>query len=101
MDHSATNPTALRTAPQVNSPSGPTAGVPFIGSWSLVSWTITAADGCVEYPQGEDAWGRLLYLADGQMAASLMRRKRTRFASDQRGEATAAECEAAYREFLA
>ncbi|MGD9853586.1 MAG: lipocalin-like domain-containing protein [Planctomycetaceae bacterium] len=77
------------------------AAEPFLGSWSLVSWTVTAADGQVVHPLGDDAWGRLMYLQGGQMAASLMRRRRTAFVSDNRLEATVPECEAAYREFLA
>ncbi len=72
----------------------------FVGSWSLVSWTAASADGEVAHPFGEDALGRIMYDASGQMAALLMRRRRTAFASDNPQETTPEECQAAFREYF-
>jgi len=78
----------------------PNAADQFIGSWSLVSWSVTAPDGAVTYPYGEDAIGRIMYQPEGKMVACLMHRQRTPFASGNRHEATSAECIAAYREYV-
>lgn len=72
----------------------------FIGSWSLISWTARSADGELTHPFGEDAVGRIMYDGSGQMAALLMRRERTAFASDRPQETTLEECEAAFREYF-
>lgn len=57
-------------------------GPQFVGTWSLVSWTLTSKDGETEHPMGEDAVGWILYSGDGYMAAHLMRRQRTPFRSE-------------------
>jgi Lipocalin-like domain len=72
----------------------------FVGSWSLMSWTLTAPDGRIEFPYGEDAVGCIIYTAEGQMAAHLMRRQRDRFRSDNRRESTPEERAAAFLDYL-
>ena len=72
----------------------------FLGVWSLVSWTAISGDGKLIYPYGKDAVGRIMYHAGGTMAAHLMRRRRTLFASDNPKETTAAEHKAAFREYF-
>ena len=39
----------------------------FVGSWSLTSWTLTAPDGRIEFPYGEDAVGCIIYTVEGRM----------------------------------
>jgi Lipocalin-like domain len=63
----------------------------FIGSWSLVTWTLTSPDGQTQYPFGEDAVGYLFYTEDGHMAAHLMRRQRPNFSSEDLMAATPKE----------
>jgi len=72
----------------------------FIGAWALLDWTATATDGSVFRPYGEQPAGRIMYQAEGTMAAHLMRRDRTRFTSQDRQRATQEEREAAHREFM-
>lgn len=72
----------------------------FIGAWSLVSWTAKTPDGTIRHPYGEHPVGQILYQPQGRMAACLMRRERTPFASNNRHKATPAEHEAAYREYV-
>src|SRR5690349_23916816 len=71
-----------------------------IGAWSLVSWRAISPDGTISHPYGQQPGGQLIYQSDGRMAACLMRRQRARFASDNRLDATSAEREAAYRDYL-
>ncbi len=72
----------------------------FIGSWSLASCTLTTPDGQTEYPFGEDPVGCILYTEDGHMAAHLMRRQRTLFASENRRESTLDERAAAFLDYF-
>ncbi len=72
----------------------------FIGSWSLTSWTLTAPDGRIEFPYGEDAVGCIIYTAEGRMAAHLMRRQRVLFRSDNRRESTPEERAAAFFDYF-
>jgi hypothetical protein len=72
----------------------------FIGSWSLVSFTLTTVDGRAEYPFGADAVGCIMYTGDGYMAAHLMRRQRTLFASEKRQASTLDERAAAYLDYF-
>jgi hypothetical protein len=51
-----------------------------VGTWRLVSWENTSADGDVSHPLGEDPQGLLVYGADGFMAVALMRSSREPFA---------------------
>jgi len=73
----------------------------FIGAWTLLDWTATATDGSVTHPYGEQPAGRIMYQPEGTMSAHLMRRDRTRFASEDRHRSTPEEREAAYREYMA
>ena len=52
---------------------------PLVGTWNLISWENTTADGEVGYPLGEDARGRLTYTQDGFMAVAITRSARTPF----------------------
>lgn len=72
----------------------------FIGAWSLDSWRAIAPEGSISHPYGEDAIGQIIYQPEGRMTASLMRRERVRFASNNRLDATAAERDAAYRDYM-
>jgi hypothetical protein len=72
----------------------------FVGSWSLMSWTLTAPDGRIEFPYGEDAVGCIIYTPEGRMAAHLMRRQRDLFRSDNRRESTPEERAAAFLDYF-
>jgi hypothetical protein len=76
------------------------AAAKLIGSWTLESWTLTAPDGQTEFPYGENAVGCLIYTENGRMAAHLMRRKRTLFASENRRESTIEERSAAFLDYF-
>ena len=54
----------------------------FVGSWDLITWSITYPDGRVTHPFGADPVGQLLYAADGGMSATVARRDRPRFDPD-------------------
>ena len=41
-----------------------------LGTWRLLEWTASA-EGTVSYPFTKEASGRLIYAADGMMAAFL------------------------------
>lgn len=71
-----------------------------IGAWSLVSWRAVSPAGLISHPYGEQPLGQIIYQPEGRMSACLMRRQRTRFVSENRLEATPAERDAAYRDFL-
>ncbi len=43
-----------------------------LGSWTLISWTRTAADGAISYPHTEAGSGRLIYAPQGRMCGFLM-----------------------------
>jgi hypothetical protein len=72
----------------------------FVGSWSLLSWTLTSPDGQIEFPYGEDALGSIIYTGDGRMAAHLMRRGRKLFASENRRDSTLEERSAAFLDYF-
>ncbi len=84
-------------APRPESPEPDAGATPatgaagFVGTWTLVSWTRTAADGATTHPYGEDAFGRIFYQANGKMAAILMRRGRPTRSPERRAELTAEE----------
>jgi hypothetical protein len=71
-----------------------------VGSWSLVSWTITTPDGQIEFPYGEDAVGSIIYTGEGRMAAHLMRRGRELFASENRRDSTLEERSKAFLDYF-
>ena len=45
---------------------------PFLGTWQLIAWENTEADGTVTYPYGQQPVGFLIYTHDGYMAAEIM-----------------------------
>ena len=45
---------------------------PFVGTWQLIAWENTEADGTVTYPYGKQPVGFLIYANDGYMAAEIM-----------------------------
>ena len=72
-----------------------------VGSWELVSYSVTAADAPVSYPLGEDATGYIMYTPDGYMSAHMMRAGRPEFASGDVRGGTEAEMSAAAAGYLA
>jgi hypothetical protein len=55
--------------------------VELTGSWDLEAFEVVAADGTVSTPFGEAPLGRLMYSADGSMAAMLAAPDRSAFAA--------------------
>ncbi len=68
----------------------------FVGAWRLVSYEVQLANGSVRYPFGEVPVGLVIFMADGRMAAQLMRPDRPRFASDEQGSGTPDEIRQAF-----
>lgn len=60
----------------------------FIGAWDLVDWRIEYASGKVTRPFGEEAYGYLVYSADGIMSASIAAAGRMRLAQHNAREAS-------------
>jgi hypothetical protein len=54
-----------------------------IGAWRLAEFTVTAEDGTVTYPMGEDVEGLIIYTPDGYMSAQLMEPGRPAYASGE------------------
>lgn len=48
-----------------------------VGTWDLLAFTVALPNGTALHPMGEDARGRLMYGADGRMAAMLSEATRT------------------------
>jgi hypothetical protein len=67
-----------------------------VGSWRLVSWEWRDEAGDVSSPLGDDPVGQLMYDASGAVSAQLMRRKQSRFGSDDWRQATTDEKAAAW-----
>ena len=74
---------------------------PFAGAWKLVSSEMRTSGGEVFYPLGEDCEGRIIFDADGNFAAQLMRPGRTEFASGDIVRGTDEEIRAAYQGYVA
>jgi len=72
----------------------------FLGAWSLQSWTITYKDGRVIYPFGEDAYGLLVYTADGAMTGAIARRERAGFGRPDIRSAPESERAAAFNSYF-
>src|SRR5262245_52980944 len=69
----------------------------FVGTWTLVSWTVEQADGEVtESPLGSNPVGSLMYQPGGRMSVALMRADRPRFASNNLVDATPEEIKAGF-----
>jgi hypothetical protein len=48
-----------------------------IGAWRLISWSLIYDDGRpAEFPLGSDAQGMIMYTANGEVSATLMRANR-------------------------
>jgi hypothetical protein len=70
------------------------------GSWKLVSWT-RLVDGVEDYGMlGADPLGLILYAPDGRVFASLMRRQRSNFATDDLAATSVEERAAAYEGYV-
>ncbi|GAB1811957.1 lipocalin-like domain-containing protein [Mycobacterium sp. MUNTM1] len=52
-----------------------------VGTWELVEYSMTSADGEVHHPLGPDARGLIIYTPDGFMSAQLMTPGRPQFHS--------------------
>jgi hypothetical protein len=54
---------------------------PLVGTWRLISWENTTADGRISYPVGTDPLGYITYSADGYVFVAIMRANRRRFSA--------------------
>ena len=72
-----------------------------IGAWRLAEFTVTAEDGTVTYPMGEDVEGLIIYTPDGYMSAQLMEPGRPAYASGEFTHGTTEEEAAAAAGYLA
>ncbi len=70
-----------------------------LGSWELVSWTISLGDQ-TSHPFGENPLGRILYTPDGQMSAAIARHDRARLSSPVPSKAPSAEKFAAFDSYF-
>jgi Lipocalin-like domain len=66
-----------------------------IGTWRLVSYHVSGADGAVVYPMGRQVDGLIMYLPDGHMSANLMVPGRAAYSGGTAASATPAELAAA------
>jgi hypothetical protein len=72
-----------------------------VGAWSLSSYELRLkASGTITTPFGPHPVGRILYEANGQMSAQLMRPEMTAFASDDPLRATDEEAALAWRNYI-
>ena len=62
-----------------------------LGSWTLEAYQFIDGDGAVTYPMGDDAFGMIIYAADGHMCANLMEGNRPKYVGKDRINATADE----------
>jgi len=72
-----------------------------VGSWRLVSWEATRADGSIERPMGERPEGLVVYGDDGTMLVLLGRSERPRISGNDISGGTLAERAEAMRTFIA
>jgi hypothetical protein len=70
--------------------------VALVGTWRLVSCEARASNGDVRYPFGEHVSGQLIYDADGNMSAHVMRASRQAFGTADADRGTDAEVRAAF-----
>jgi hypothetical protein len=71
----------------------------FTGIWKLIKWTINI-NGNEIFPYGSDAYGRLIYDANGSMSATLMQRNRPKFTTDDPMGDSPAEIVGAFKTFI-
>lgn len=73
----------------------------FAGTWKLISSEMRTSDGKILYPLGEDCVGRIIFDAEGNFSAQLMRPGRPEFASGDLLRGTDEEIRAAYQGYVA
>jgi hypothetical protein len=72
-----------------------------VGAWSLSSYELRLkSSGTITTPFGPHPVGRILYEANGQMSAELMRPEMTAFASNDPLRATDKEAASAWRNYI-
>jgi hypothetical protein len=71
-----------------------------VGTWTLVSWTISFEGVEVPVPMGRGATGLLTYNADGYMSVNIMAPDRPKFVSSDFMAGTAIEKAAAFETFI-
>jgi len=74
-------------------------GINVVGTWKLISVKADNSKGDVIYPYGEDAFGILMYDANGYMYTLLMRRGRSKFVSGEMWSGTSEELKEAFEGF--
>ncbi len=74
-------------------------GLSVVGRWKLISINAENPEGDVRYPYGEDPFGMLMYDDDGYMSVLIMRRNRSKFASDDMLGGTPEEIKVAFEKF--
>lgn len=72
-----------------------------VGTWEIVSYTLTREDGTEYYPLGEDCRAYLIYTADGHVSAQMSATGRPAYASRDLHEGTVGEMAAAARGYVA
>jgi hypothetical protein len=72
----------------------------FIGTWDLVTFSVTAPSGDVSFPLGENAVGQMTYEASGRMSAHLSGSGLKKFASDNTQAATPEETNVAWKGYV-
>jgi hypothetical protein len=89
----------MPTQPSVSTPDSlPDTGA-LVGAWRLIAWETRAPDGTVVQPW-PDAFGSVIYSADGHVSAQVMRRDRPAFADDDMFRGTDQESAAAMRSYI-
>ena len=72
-----------------------------IGTWEIVSYTLTREDGTEFYPLGKDCRAYLIYTADGHVSAQMSATGRPAYASHDLHEGTPEEMAAAAHGYVA
>jgi hypothetical protein len=73
----------------------------FVGTWKLISGEFRTADGKISYPWGNELEGRIMYTADGNMAAQIMDPDRPKFTAKDHMKGTDEEVRAAFEGYQA
>lgn len=72
-----------------------------VGTWRLLSYRATTADGMTVHPLGKNVQGRLIYEQEGRMAVQLMHPGRSAFQVDDPFVASDKEVRAAFNGYPA
>ncbi|OXM99634.1 lipocalin-like domain-containing protein [Bifidobacterium vansinderenii] len=72
-----------------------------IGTWEIVSYTLTRDDGTTFYPLGENCKAYLIYTADGHVSAQMSAMGRPAYASHDLHDGTVEEMAAAAHGYMA